>query len=90
MEVFTKLDVFPPSQYSKKRLPKDGYFTIQLMEKDTEYIIGVSCEGLETNANMQSLDIVVQDTDGNRRWMCYVRFHENNTFQVYLGRNPAH
>ena len=28
---------------------------------------------------LQSLDVVVQDVDGNRRWLCYIRFVENNS-----------
>ena len=84
----TSADIFPT--YSRHCLPAQQYFLLQLHQRANEYIYAVDCEGLETNVALQSLDVVVQDVDGNRRWLCYIRFVENNTFCAYPGRNPDH
>ena len=83
----TSKDIFPHGKYKKKKLPKEQYYTIQLYEKDDEYINEVYCTKLETHEALHSLDVVVHDTDGNRRYLCYVKFIENNTFQAFAGRN---
>ena len=84
----TSTDVLP--MYSRCCLPAQQYFLLQLYQRADEYIYAVDCEGLETNAALQSLDVVVQDVDGNRRWLCYIWFVENNIFCAYPGRNPDH
>ena len=81
-------DVYP--EYFKTKIPDERYFVIQLYEGDDEYMNAVNCNGLETNRGVESLDIVVHDSDGHRRYLCYVRFIENNVFRVNPGRNPHH
>ena len=86
----TSKDIFPQGKYRRNKLPKEQFYTIQLYEKDDEYINEVYCTKLETHEALQSLDVVVHDTDGKRRHLCYVKLIENNTFVVFDGKNPAH
>ena len=69
-------------------MPTDQYFTLQIYQVEGEYINAVCCDGLETNACLQSLDVVVHDPDSARRYLCYVCFIENNTYKAFAGCNP--
>ena len=54
------------------------------------FLYGLECEALETNQDLQSLDVVAHAAGGRTRWLCYIRFLENNTYHPYPGINPAH
>ena len=82
----TKEDVVP--RYFRAHMPTDQYFTLQIYQSEGEYINAVHCDSLETNAHLQSLDVVVHDPDGARRYLCYVRFMENTTYKAFARRNP--
>ena len=45
----TSKDIFPHGKYKKKKLPKEQFYTIQLMQKDREYINEVYCTKLEAH-----------------------------------------
>ena len=55
----TSKDTFPHGKYKKRKLPKEQYYAIQLMEKNDEYINEVYCTKLEADESLQSLDVVV-------------------------------
>ena len=67
-------------------MSKEQYYTIQLYEKDDEFINEVCCIKLEAHKSLQSLDVVAHDTDSYRRHLCYVMFIENNAFLAFDGK----
>ena len=69
-KTITKADVFP--HYMPCQMPAEHFYTVLLYEKEGEFINKVTCEGLETNAMLSSVDVVVHDTDGKRRHLCHV------------------
>ena len=84
----TKVDVTPHNM--PHQMPAGQFYTVLLYEKEGEFINKVTCEGLETNHMLSSVDVVIHDTEGKQCHLCYVRVINNNTYKTYAGCNPDH
>ena len=63
---------------------------IRFREGQKDHTNGVECDTIETHSRVQSLDIIVECPGFNRRYLCHVKFIENNTFRIFPSQNSAH